>query len=105
VPFASPSAELLAVANKPLTLSRPSQSFIHAYRKDTEYRIVGTSEDAIRAHVGALLADVEHELVLARHSRGGRYVSLRLQLEVRDETQRLRIFDQLARHEAVRFVV
>ncbi|MGK0173447.1 MAG: putative lipoic acid-binding regulatory protein [Gammaproteobacteria bacterium] len=70
-----------------------------------DYRIVGTSEDDIRAHVRALLADVEHELVLGRYSSGGRYVSLNLSLVVRDEAERLAIFDHLARHETVRFVV
>jgi len=69
------------------------------------YRIVGTSEEAIRAHVRALLAGVEHELVLGRQRRGGRYVSLHLSLVVRDESQRLAIYQQLASHDAVRLVV
>jgi putative lipoic acid-binding regulatory protein len=69
------------------------------------YRIVGTSEDAIREHVQDILAGVEHELVLGRQSSGGRYVSLHLSLVVQDEAQRLSIYEQLARHEAVRFVV
>ena len=69
------------------------------------YRIVGTNEADIRAHVLELLADVEHELVFARQSRGGRYISLHLNLVVEDEAQRLAIFEHLAKHEAVRFVV
>jgi putative lipoic acid-binding regulatory protein len=69
------------------------------------YRIVGTSEADIRAYVHNLLADVEYELVLARQSSGGRYISLHLNLVVQDEAQRLGIFDHLVQHEAVRFVV
>lgn len=69
------------------------------------YRIVGTSEHDIRAHVFELLVGVEHDLVLGRRSSGGRYVSLHLSLVVKDEAQRLAIYDHLARHEAVRFVV
>ena len=69
------------------------------------YRIVGTSEEAMRAHVLALLGDVEHELVLGNRSRGGKYVSLHLSLVVRDEAQRLAIYDHLTRHDAIRFVV
>ena len=69
------------------------------------YRIVGTSEDEIRAHVLELLADVEHELVFARQSSGGRYVSLHLRLVVQDEAQRLAIYEHLVRHAAIRFVV
>ena len=69
------------------------------------YRIVGTCEDEIRAHVLELLAGVEHELVLGRHSSGGRYVSLHLSLVVQDEAQRLAVYEHIVRHEAVRFVV
>ena len=69
------------------------------------YRIVGTCEDDIRAHVLEVLAGVEHELVLARRSSGGRYLSLHLSLVVEDEAQRLAIYEHLVRHEAIRFVV
>lgn len=69
------------------------------------YRIVGTSEETMRAHVKDILAGVEHELVVGRQSRGGRYVSLHLSLVVADEAQRLSIYEQLARHESIRFVV
>lgn len=69
------------------------------------YRIVGTCEDDIRAHVLEVLAGVEHELVLARRSSGGRYLSLHLSLVVEDEVQRLAIYEHLVRHQAIRFVV
>ena len=44
-------------------------------------------------------------LHIGRHSSGGRYVSLHLSLVVRDEAQRLAIYEHLVRHEAIRFVV
>ena len=75
------------------------------YPTSWEYRIVTSSEDVVRTHVLELLGDVEHTLVLGRRSSGGRYVSLHLTLVVQDEAQRLSIFEQLATHEAVRFVV
>jgi putative lipoic acid-binding regulatory protein len=75
------------------------------YPTSWSYRIVGTSEEAIRAHALALLEDVEHELVLHRRSSGGRYVSLNLSLVVQDEVQRLAIYNHFADHEAIRFVV
>lgn len=76
-----------------------------SYPTRWSYRIVGTSEDAIRTHVQGFLGDVEHELVLRRRSSGKRYVSLNLSLVVRDEAQRLAIYDQIVSHEAIRFVV
>jgi len=69
-----------------------------------KYQIVGTSEEAIRSHVAALLGSLEHDLVFARHSSGGKYVSLHLTLIVSDETQRLAIGEQLAAHDAIRMV-
>ena len=69
------------------------------------YRIVGTSEAAIREHVAACLADKPHELAVGRHSSGGRYVSMHLTLTVDDEAERLAVFEQMSQHDTVRFVL
>ncbi len=69
------------------------------------YRIVGSDEAAIRAHVKACMADREHELVLSRRGRGGRYLSLHLSLHLQEEAERLAIHQQVSDHEAVRFVL
>ena len=76
-----------------------------SYPTRWSYRIVGTSEEAIRSLVLGLLINVEHELVVRRRSSGGRYISLDLSLIVQDEEGRLAIYERLSRHDTIRFVI
>ena len=69
------------------------------------YRIVCTSESAIRAHIAEFFADRPYELEVGRHSSGGKYVSMHLSLTVNDEAERLSVFDEMSKHETVRFVL
>jgi putative lipoic acid-binding regulatory protein len=69
------------------------------------YRIIGADEGALRRAVVDILGDAEYTLERANRSSGGAYCSLELELVVQDEAQRLRIFDEIARHPEVRFVL
>jgi putative lipoic acid-binding regulatory protein len=69
------------------------------------YRIICTDEPALRAAVLVLVGGVAHTLVHVQTSTSGRYQTLQLDLVVRDEAQRLSIFESLARHPSVRFMV
>jgi len=78
-----------------------------------DYKIVGTSEDAMRGAVRVCLARTlnqasgarEFELGMSRTSNGGKYVSLNLNLMVMDEVERNEIFTSLARHPEIRIVI
>ena len=69
------------------------------------YRIVGPSEEDIRALVAEVVGDAEHELLVGNESSGGKYVSLNLRLLVPDEATRLRVYEQLQDSDAVRLVL
>ena len=75
------------------------------YPMHWSYRVVGSDEGQIRAHVEHCLVNREHELTLARHSSAGRYVSLHLSVVVRNEADRLDIHQRIGRHVAVRLVL
>lgn len=70
-----------------------------------KYQVVGTSEEEVRAHVASVVGGEEHELVRARESAGGKYVSLHLTVVVGSEAKRLAIGERLAEHDAVRIVI
>ncbi len=78
-----------------------------------DYKIIGTCEDAMRSAVQLCLdksldratGDREFELGTSRTSNGGKYVSLRLNLMVMDETERNGIFTSLAGHPEIRIVI
>jgi len=78
-----------------------------------DFKIIGTNEDALRAAVTRCLEQTlnqaigarEFELGMSRTSNGGKYVSLRLNLMVMDETERNGIFSSLAKHPEIRIVI
>jgi len=69
------------------------------------YRIVGLSEEGVRAHVAELVGALEHALVPSNKSKTGKYVSLALTLTVRDEEHRLALYKGLVEHEQIRLVL
>ena len=78
-----------------------------------DYKIIGTSEDALRGAVQVCLARTlnqapgarEFELGMSRTSNGGKYISLNLNLMVMDEVERNEIFTSLAGHPEIRIVI
>lgn len=78
-----------------------------------DYKIIGTSERALREAVHACLerflngdsGEREFELGMSRTSDGGKYVSLNLNLMVMDEAERNGIFASLAGHPEIRIVI
>ena len=69
------------------------------------YRIVGTDEVQMRIAVLEVLGDLEHRVTTGLESSQGKYRSLQVEIVVRDEAQRLSIFEALKTHPEVRFVL
>jgi len=75
------------------------------YPTTWSYQLIGSDEALVRAAVAAIVAAREHTLQLTKTSRTGKYCSLRLEIVVADEADRLGLFQALATHAAVRFVL
>lgn len=77
------------------------------------YKVIGTDEAALRLAVETCLAECfsdepvcrPYELGFSRVSDGGKYVSLSLSLEVRDEDERNTLFRALADRPEVRMLI
>lgn len=69
------------------------------------YRVIGADEQQLRELIAGLVGERAHEVTLSNRSAGGRYTSLRLALTVTDEADRLRLFNALSEHPAVRIVL
>lgn len=69
------------------------------------YRIVGTDAEKIRALVADVLIDRTYDLTPSRESRKGNFVSLVLEVAVRDEADRDAIFRAIMDDECVKMVV
>ena len=69
------------------------------------YKVVGESEDRLRAVIRKVVGDADHTLELSNTSRTGKYVSLALDVLVSDEEQRRGIGQRLHEHGDVRLVL
>lgn len=70
-----------------------------------EYRVIGDDEQVLRLAVLSVVSGLEHAITPGNLSRTGRYVSLSVFVRVLDERQRLELFDRLAGHDAVRYLL
>lgn len=69
------------------------------------YKVVGADPDALRQAIAAVVGPRPHAVTPSRTSANGKYHSLNLALEVRDEAERLALYDGLRRQPAVRIVM
>lgn len=69
------------------------------------YKVIGVDEQQLRALIAELLGERVHDVSLSHRSAKGKYTSLRLDLTVTDEADRLRLFAALSGNQAVRVVL
>ena len=69
------------------------------------YKIIGRREIYLRMAVAEVVGGSNHKLTFSRHSSQGKYCSMRLELVVGDEEQRISIGEALHEHPDIRFVL
>lgn len=69
------------------------------------YRLIGVSEEDLRAAAREVVGDTAYEFTPGRTSAQGKYLSCTLALVVRDEAHRRGLFARLAAHPATRYVL
>lgn len=69
------------------------------------YSIIGPDEREMQAAARFAVGEKKHELTKSNKSSGGKYISLKLELIVDDEAERLAIFELLKYDKAVKMVI
>lgn len=69
------------------------------------YSIIGFDEKDMRAAAQFAVGEKPHVISLANSSSSGKYISMRLELIVDDEAERLAIFELLKYDKAVKMVI
>ena len=69
------------------------------------YKVIGSIKEDLRQAVKDVVGDLDHTLTFSNNSKTGRYLSLKLELTVRDEAQRVGIYRALSRHRAIKIVL
>lgn len=70
-----------------------------------EYRLIGRSENDLRAAVRPLVEGMSHDFVTGHESRRGKYCSLSLLVTVSSEEMRLSLFAALREAEEILWVL
>lgn len=70
-----------------------------------EYKVIGMDRDAVRAAIAEHTGDVPYGLSDSRVSSGGRYISMSLSITVYSDFNRLRLYELLGDHPAVKVVL
>ena len=76
-----------------------------SYPREWGFRMVGTHEKLMRQLVADILGEQAFELASSNESETGRFVSMHLKTEVRDEAQRDEIFQRLVADESIKIVL
>jgi putative lipoic acid-binding regulatory protein len=69
------------------------------------YTVIGTDEDRVRTAVAGVMGEMAHELRFSHSSKTGKYRSYNLELEVRSEQERLRIYRELHDHSDITYTL
>lgn len=75
------------------------------YPCEWSYRIIGTNEHLLRMAAKNAVGDKKYTISVSNRSSGGKYQSLKLELRVTDERERLNIFENLKNETAINFVL
>jgi putative lipoic acid-binding regulatory protein len=69
------------------------------------YKVIATEEAALKKAVHDVIDEREHKLTLSKNSKGGKYVSMNLDLLVHNEDDRTFIYDALKKHQDIKMVL
>ena len=72
-----------------------------SYPCQWDFKVIGTDEPALRRAIEQIVADRAYQLNVSNRSRGGKYCSLKLTVQVEDEANRNAIFKALSDHNDV----
>ena len=75
------------------------------YPTKWEYKIIGSNVDEMVKAVENIVADLEYDLTPSNISKKGKYFSLNVLVLVPSEIIRDKIFQELTKHPAIKFVV
>jgi len=69
------------------------------------YKIIGSNEEALRRAIETVIGGKEMLVTKSHTSSGGKYTSLNLEVVVKDDETRLKYYQHLKNHAAVKVVM
>ena len=75
------------------------------YPCNWKYRIIGQDEESLRNAAGSAVNNMKYSLSVSNRSTGGKYQAMNLEVNVRNEEERLGIFEKLKNATGVKIVI
>jgi len=75
------------------------------YPTQWSYTVIGPDRAKLESVIADTVAERDHQLELSKKSSEGKYTSLKLDVVVQDEKERLQIFEALRDHPDVKIVL
>lgn len=69
------------------------------------YKVIGNHKDEIHLAVKEVILERPHTLKLSNESKGGKYVSMNLDLIITNEDERTFIYEALKNHQNIKMVL
>ena len=69
------------------------------------YKVISSEKEALEKAVKDVVNEREHKLTSSNQSKGGKYISMNLDLLVHNEDDRQFIYDALKRHQDIKMVL
>ncbi len=86
-------------------ISEIKQKVLIEYPSNWQYKLVTLHEDHTKEAVQDIINDRLHTLTHSKSSKGGKYVSMNLELLVHNEEDRNFIYEALKAHQRVKMVL
>jgi len=69
------------------------------------YKLIGEDKESIQKAVKDVIDEREHKLSDSKSSKGGKYVSMNLDMLVHNDDDRKTIYEELKKHDNVKMVI
>ena len=76
-----------------------------AYPCEWEYTVIGTDEPLLRDAIAECFCGKEYSVEFSKKSKAGKHVSLVVKAKVTDEDERVKLFNLLCKHKAIKMVL
>lgn len=69
------------------------------------YKVIASEEKALKQAIHDVIESREHSLIHSNSSKGGKYISMNLDLLIQNEDERTFIFEALKSHQDIKMVL
>ena len=75
------------------------------YPCNWSYKLISTEKEALQKAIKDVIDEREHDLTHSKNSKGGKYISMNLDMLVHNEDDRNFIYEALKKHQNIKMVL